>query len=147
MGNTKIVLVWELALFFLGIAIQLGGVALTIKGARQVWKDVRSPDDRFLAPFIHVCRWLTRHIRRLLRRPGRQVIGIARAESVGLAGYARTSRPSNATSEPGSPNGTQSEGDEPLETRLGARPPARRIEPPPTRRRSALAWAPATAYD
>jgi len=41
--------VWEFVLFFGGIVVQLGGVVLTIKGARQVWKDVRSPDDRFLA--------------------------------------------------------------------------------------------------
>lgn len=40
---------WEFVLFFGGIVVQLGGVVLTIKGARQVWKDVRSPDDRFLA--------------------------------------------------------------------------------------------------
>jgi hypothetical protein len=81
--------VWERLLFFVGIAVQLGGVALTIKGARQVWKDVANPDDRFLAPFIHAGRWIARTLRRLIRRPAPQVIAVGGAAGLGLAGSAR----------------------------------------------------------
>jgi hypothetical protein len=81
--------VWERLLFFVGIAVQLGGVALTIKGARQVWKDVANPDDRFLSPFIHAGRWIVRTVRRLIRRPAPQVISVGGGAALGGAGSAR----------------------------------------------------------
>ncbi|GAA5121742.1 hypothetical protein [Pseudonocardia adelaidensis] len=80
---------WEYALFFLGIVVQLGGVALTIKGARQVWTDVASPDDRFLAPFIHAGRWIVRSVRRLIGRPAPHVAGGSAAAGLALAASAR----------------------------------------------------------
>jgi hypothetical protein len=81
--------VLERILFFVGVAVQLGGVALTVKGAREVWSDVASPDDRFLAPFIHGGRWVVRKVRCLFRRPATQVIGAASADGIGLFGSAR----------------------------------------------------------
>lgn len=71
---------WELILFFVGVVFQLGGVALTIAGARTVWKGIKAPDDRFLAPFMKAGRLALRLARRLgiaLGMPGRaQVIKV-----------------------------------------------------------------------
>jgi len=61
-------------MFVVGIVIQLGGVVLTIAGARTVWKGIKAPDDRFLAPFLKAGRWARRQARRLgsaLGIPGR----------------------------------------------------------------------------
>lgn len=60
----------ELALLLVGIALQIGGVALTVVGARVVWRDVKRPEDRFFAPFIRAGRWISRQARRALRAIG-----------------------------------------------------------------------------
>lgn len=59
----------ELVLVIIGTAVQLFGVAVTIKGAREVWRDVASPDDRFLAPFITLGRRIEATVRRWIGRP------------------------------------------------------------------------------
>lgn len=87
---------WELVLFFVGIALQLGGVVLTIIGARTVWRDIASPDDRFLAPFIRAGQWIDSKWRRLLRLLGLRghtqvLIGQAAEISV-IAGDLRVTR-------------------------------------------------------
>jgi hypothetical protein len=47
---------WELGLVIAGTVMQLFGAAITIKGARQVWKGIKGPDDRFLAPITGALR-------------------------------------------------------------------------------------------
>lgn len=85
---TKIVRVWELILFMVGIVVQLGGVAVTIHGARQVWKDVRTPDDRFLEPFLRFGRWIKRWTRRALGLPNPVRLGSGGA-AITVSGHGR----------------------------------------------------------
>jgi hypothetical protein len=88
--------VWERALLLAGVALQLWGVVLTIVGARTVWRDIKGPDDRFLAPFIRawvpVQRWIRRRWRRITGRGESLIVTAGVAAASGSAGRLSVSK-------------------------------------------------------